>query len=290
MIVVRKQLIAGVVSTNTDEVFAFAPLPPGGKVISVSGELHVIGPENHPTRQFTGYGVSGYVEPLVDPDGAIAIDTLWDNMVTKPSTITQAAATSQVDWDFDSTTTGPDVEAGKMDLNRVMGLAAPGKVLMPPLLEMLSWAKSRQGGWHAEAAETDQFQLSDYKTFNIRSGLMAPKSMPAYGMLAISVPVFGVEEVSATVENAAHKWATYGNLRNAMGDFWRLQTGIVEGTAESPYAEISQTIEELVAPPIVMSSTAEIITTAVFTYMCNATWVLDFPDSFIPKTLAAHAG
>lgn len=293
MRVIREQIISGLVSQNEDEVIAFAPIPPGGKVLSVTGELHMIAPENFPIRQFTGYGVSGYVEPVVDPDGNITLDVLWDNMVTKPSAVTTTAGIQQVDWDFDTGDTGPDVEVGQMDLNRAMGLASPGKVLMTPHLEMLSWAKSRQGGWHAETGETDQFNISDYKTFRINQTIAAPESMPAYAMIGVSIPLFDIEQVSHSIlggSGAAKQWAILGNLRNAMGDFWRMQTGLAEAGAESPYLDVSLAIEDLVAPPITMPTTATIVSVTPWTYMCKATWVLDYPDSFIPGTLAAHAG
>lgn len=291
MLVQRKTMMSGLLTSNVDSVCAWAPLPPGAKVLGVQGEVHILGPEDFPTRQFTGWGMSGYVEPLVDPDGSITLDTFWDNMVTKPTVPTVLAATNTVDLDFDSTDTGPDVEVGEIDITRMTTDLAPGKVLMEPHLEMLSFAKNRQGGWHAETGETDQWQPTDFKTFRVRRTLLGDEKMPAYAMLGLSAPVFDREEVSHTVVIGSREWAQLGNLRNIMQDFWKINVGMAETGAESPYAEASSTIEDLVAPEIVMPSTATVVTipSPGFTWLCWATWDLDYPDSSVPGLLAAHA-
>lgn len=285
MLVVRKTIISGWLSSNTDEVVAWAPIPAEGKLLSVQGALHVIGAEETRLDRFGGYGVSAELIPLVDPDGGLSLDVFWDEMVSKTDPAVVAAATTEVDFDWDTVDSAPDVEPGEIDLAAMTGLVQHSKQIMAPHLEWLSFAKGPQSGFFRVDGGTDHYVPTSYKTFRASRTLVADK-LPHIAMIALSAPAFDQEEVSHSLETSAGSWGILSNLDNVMDDFWRINAGLIESSAESPYAEISAQIENLVAPEIIMPSTATIVTSS-FTFLCTATWLLDFPDESFPGVLKA---
>jgi hypothetical protein len=284
MLVSRKTVAAGTVASDSDKVVAWAPIAPGGKLLSVTGELHMIGPEGTLIGIGSPYGFSGRVEPVVDPDGVLSMDTLWDHMVTKPGPIS-VDTTDRIDFDWDSQDTAPDVEIGEIDVTDITGMLDQGSDIFPGRIEMVSFAKTPRG-WIAGTPDT--YVPTDYKTFRSSKVIAKPsENMPAYAMLAVSSPALGDEETSHTMlggANSARDWGILQNLRSIMEDFWRINAGMIESSAESPYDHASVAVENLVVPPIVQPSTA-IIEAETWTWICQADWLLDFPDSMVPGIL-----
>lgn len=284
MLVSRKTVAAGVVASNADVVCAWSPIAPGGKLLSVSGELHMIGPEGTLIGIASPYGFSGRVEPVIDPDGVLTMDTLWDQMVTKPGPIS-IDTTDRIDYDWDTADTGPDVEVGEMDQTQIAGYLDQGSDIFPGRIEMVSFAKTPRS-WTAGTPDT--YTPTDYKTFRSSKVIAKPsETTPAYAMLAVSSPALADEETSHTMlggVNSGRDWGILQNLKSIMDDFWRINAGMIEDGAESPYDHASIAVENLVVPPIVQPSTA-IIEAETWTWICVADWLLDFPDSMVPGIL-----
>lgn len=271
--------MAQLVGPDTDRVISWAPIPPGGFVLEVTGEIHVIGSEGKTIITTGAYGFSGRVEPVIDPDGVLAMDTLWDNMVSKPSDAVIGAGGIAIDYDWDTTVGAADVEIGQMDVHGVSGMPDQGSDIFKGQIQHLSFAQAGRG-WAAGTPDT--YVPTDLKTFRSRKKIGAGK-LPAYAMLAFSSPGIDDEETAHTMlggTTAARDWAILGNLRNVMQDFWRINTGMVEAGAESPYAEMSAAIEDLAAPVLVQPTT-DIVLEDTYTVLCQAQWLLEFPDAMV---------
>lgn len=256
----------------------------GGRLKSVTGELHVIGAEAQDIDLFAAYGFSGELVPVMDADGALDINVLWDNMVAKPVQPTSTAATDVVDWDTDGPAqTGPDVEPGEVDMKDITGLLDVNKALFQPRIEWMSFAK---GAPVSVAAGTpDTYTPRSYKTFQSRRVLKA--DMPSYALLAVSSPSLDNEQTTKTIINTAANWGVLENLRSIMQDFWRINTGMIEATAESPYDVASARIADLVSPDMINPATT-LVAPQAFTVMCHCTWLLEMPDSQVSGVIAAQ--
>lgn len=282
MLVIRNTTTVDTVPAGQDKVAAWAPIPQGGKLISVAGEVHVIGTEGRPVNKFAAYGWSGELVPIMDPDTSIGLNTLWDNMVVKPVEPTTSAGNSTVDWDFETANQEPDVEPGEVDIVDLTGLVDPTKSIMDPQIEWLSAAKGTPIA--VFGATPDTYTPRSYKTFRSSRGLVA--DMPSYALLAFSSPLLGDTQSSVSTPSTIKKWAILENLRNVMEDFWRINTGMIEAGAEDPYSLISTNVANLVAPDMVDPS--DLMDPQTYTFMCRATWVLEFPGSSIPNTLEGN--
>lgn len=223
--------------------------------------------------------------PIVDPDSAIDINTLWDNMVTKPVVPTQAAATSTVDFDWDTADAGPDTEPGEVDVNELLGLLDPTKQIFPPTLEWMSFAKGNPIS--VAAATPDTYTPRSFKTFRSTRRLRGDGS--SYALLAVSSPSLDREQVTETIDASASAWAILENIKNVMNDMWKAQVGLMDVGAEGPYSDISAKIADLVAPAPINPS-ASLLDPMQYTCFCIADWVLEIPDTTIPSTLDANAG
>jgi len=283
--VIRNTTQTMILALGTDEVCAACPVPAGGKLLSVQGEVHVIGLEAAPTTQFAAFGFSGELIEITDPDTAVTMDVLWDQHVTKTVDPTETAGISTVDFDWDTVDTSPDVEPGEVDANDMTGLFERTKEIFAPQIEWMSFAKGQPVA--VAAASPDTYTPRAFKTFRSQKTLMA--DTPSYALLALSSPALDQHENEAarvTLGNA-QRWAILENLRNVMNDFWRINTGMVEAGAESPYAVISSAIGDLVSPLMIDPDTT-LLDPMSYTALCRATWVLDLPGSSIPSTLAAN--
>lgn len=270
-------------AADSDIVVASAPIPQGGSLVGVSGELHMIGVEGASIQQISSYGFGGEVVPVVDPEATVNVEALWDTLVPKAIDPTIVAATTVIDVDWDDQDTTPQIEQGEVEMNQLLGIAEVNKQIFTPRLEYMSWANSPQGGW--VAGTPDVWNPSDFKTFASSRKINA--DLPSYAMLAVTSPLTDDEETSESTISGAQEWAMLENLRSIMEDMWRINVGLVEAGAESPYAEVSALIEELVAPSIIQPAAAKLIA-QTYTVFCRARWIIDMPDSSVPRVLKAY--
>lgn len=282
MRVIRKTTAALSIAVGADEVLGWAPLPTGASLVSVTGELHIVGFENRAIAQFAAFGMSGYVIPVVDPTNAITIKETWDTMVIKSQDPTLTAASNTLDYEWDVADTTPTVTPGEMRAETMMGLGdEKQKEFFPPRIEWLSFAKGPQAGF--VAGTPDAWSPTALRRFRSRRRLTATE--PSYAMIAVTNPLLAdVVSVENTLDTPA-KWAMLANLRNILGDFWRMQTGLTEAGAESPYADVTTAIRELTAPDMLDETSTLFDDTNPITALMDCTWELEMPDNTIPRTL-----
>lgn len=267
---------------NTDRVMGAIPMPKGAKLLSVSGEVHVIGEPDQPTTEFNAWGMSGVVVPVPSPDTSIVYGALWDNVVVKSADPTTVANTVLLDWDWDTPDTTPEIEPGEMDVNDMLGMTENQKEFLPPRLSWVSWAKSRQGGF--VAGTPHDYLPSDFKTFRSRKKIVADTASAA--MIAISSPLLDEVELLAahlTPTNEGH-WYQYANMTDTLRDFAKINAGLTEAGAETPYSQATVRIEELVARDM-LDESSTLYAGMSWTCLVVATWFLDFPGDSLPKTL-----
>lgn len=284
MIVSRMTLQASAgPAAGQDEVISFAPMPEGSRLLNVHGELHLIGAEGSNTRYFTGYGFGGEFIPDTDIDTVNSMDSMWDKYVTKSVVATPLAATTMVDWDWDTADPNSFLEPGELDINDLVNFSNPTKEIFAPRLEMLSYAKGAPTGVTAESP--DKYTPRDFKTFNSSRRLVA--DMDGWAMLALARPAFDKRTGSArNTYGNAYSWAILRNLRNVLGDFWRINTGMVDSGAESPYDLISAAVQDLVVP--VVQDDVGLFFGLDFNYLTKVTWTIDYPGDSIPKSIKAQ--
>lgn len=272
--------MAGTVASNTDVVCGAAPVPRGGKLLGMSGELHMIGPEGNNLTEVCGFGFSAEMVPLMDVEDQVDLNTTWDRMVVKTAVMTQAAATDRIDDDWDDVDSTPFIEPGEIDINKLTGLMQATKAIIDPRMEFVSWATS-QGGW--VAGSPDVYNPSRYKRFSSKRVLIAEQHSVA--MCAVTSPVFDQEQ---TAQNnlSATSYHFLENLEAAMEDMWKMQIGQTEPGAESPYDQAVAAIGGAIAPSIVQPAAA-LLVSQTWTFFCKSRWTISVPGSSLPNVIEA---
>lgn len=282
MKVIRRTIGAQTVAAGIDRVVGSAFLPKGGKLLSVHGELHVVGEESRPVDNFTAYGFSGSMVPIVDPETAIGAGNVWDNAIVKALDPILAAAGVGLDLDWINADTSPEIEPGEIDVDALLGMTQGQKEFMSPRLEWMSWAKSRQGGWAAGTPDT--YLPSDFKRFSSKIKLTADE--PSLCMVGFSSPSLDDVRLQAAdlTPGSAAEWYMLQNMKETLRDMGKMQAGIsatgdlVEGVSAT------NLIMDLVAPSMLDESTT-LYETATYDVLCVMTWFLELPDEDLPKML-----
>lgn len=282
MRVISKTIGALSVAVGADEPLAWAPMPKGATLHSVTGEIHIIGFENRSIAQFAAYGFSGYMVPVIDPDAAATLKVTWDTMVVKVQEPNSAAATETIDYEWVTADTGEVVQPGEMNIARMTNLGNERqREIFHPRIEFLSFAKGPQAGF--VAGTPDAWAPTDFKTFKSTRKLISKE--PSYAMLTVTNPSLGDVTTAISTIAGAGQWARHMHLKEIVSDFWKAQAGMLEAGAESPYAEAVNSIQTLVAPDMLDESATLFDDANPITAMIVATWDIDYPDNATPKVL-----
>jgi hypothetical protein len=270
------------VAANSDVVLGGMPIPTGGRLINVSGELHLItANEDQPLQSFYAYGFAGEVVPIVESDVADDYQEIWNNVVVKASTLTTSAGNNNLDFDWDTADSSPTIEPGELDVDALLGMTQGSKEIFAPRIEWISWAKNRQGGF--VAGTPDDWQPSDFKTFRSARPIVA--EVPSAAMLTISNPNLDqVISAAADLTPASEaQWYMLQNMEDTMKEVGKFQAGLSEIGAETPGDIASILLQTIVAKAPVTDT--GLFRENAWTAMCSATWILEFPDDSIPNTL-----
>jgi hypothetical protein len=282
MNIIIRTIGAQQVSGNVDRVVCAVPLPKGGKLKGVQGEVHVIGEEDQPTNQFMAWGISGHMVPVEEAETALEFGVLWDQVIVKSADPTTVAATTVLDWDWDTADLSVELEPGEMDINSLLGLSQRDKEFMAPRIEWTSFAKGRQGGFAAGSPDT--YLPTDYKTFRSKINLTAEG--PSAAMIGFSSPVLDETKVQTADQTpgSAAEWYMLQNMRETLRDMGKAQAGLIEATSDHPYADASTLIGNLVAPDM-LDESSTLYNSISWRCLIVATWLLEFPGDSIPNTL-----
>lgn len=271
------------VAAGTDVVVGHCPLPAGAQLIQTWGKLHMIASTKSTVTRAVGYGFSGHVLPILDPDNALPVDTLWDYQVTKAVDPTTVAATIGAEFDWDTTNTTPELEPGELDLERVMGLYRDKTEFIDPRFQLLTWANARQGAYEESGTS---YTPTDFKS--VRSTRRMEVDTPSYALVGVSSPSMDDQVTAESTIATPGEWAIMENLESALDDFWKIQTGLIEVGAESPYSDISLLLEDLIAPPIFTPVSPDLIDIVAWNAYCEMTWEIDIPRRSFGSTLAGQ--
>lgn len=274
MRVVRKTAGALAVAVGADEVLGWCPMPTGAKLLSVTGALHVVKAENAAIAQFQAYGFSGYVVPVVDPTSSLSLKATWDTMVVKQGAFDVDTGAGGIDYEWDVVDTNEVVQPGRGRAEIASGFGMEkSKVIFEPKIEWLSSAKRFAG--HVPGTP-DAWQPLDYKRF--RSQMKITASEPSYALIAVSNPALTEVNTAPVTDGTTELWGMGMHLREILQDFWKVNAGLIEVGAESPYADASTYIQELVAPNVLDESTTLFDDSDPMTAFMECTWIMDFPD------------
>lgn len=231
-------------AAGTDKVMAYAPIPAGGRLNSVHMEVHLRG-DDMSVDMGSMYGFSGFILPILDPDTDSNVNTVWDQLVPKDVELSAGG--------FDLDTTGIDItsefEPGLVDPSAVISSGGKPREIFRRR-KILSYANS--AGKAFKDASPDTFITTDYFNTKVSKSYSVP--VPSVAVFALSSPDMNLTtNVQATLPTEK-QWTQLTYLEDVLKDAWKNLVGLTEGGAETPYAEASAFIADLLEPKMLEGS------------------------------------
>lgn len=240
----RTQYKHRLVSAGADEVIGAMPIPAGGTLKNVWGDVHIHSTTNPDRDDAAGYSVRGALIPEMNDAGGVSLDTFWDEQVPKDVALDVTAASQEIDDTPETADATGFQEPGEPNWNKVFNVV--NSVQMIYNREKLMTIGSQGLFEPVASSEVDLWMPND--NFKIRIRQNYKVEMPTYVMFAFNPPAWDATTVTNEATLSAVERNLYQNLSVAMDLALPEVLGLTEGGAESPYAEVATLIGKLVEP------------------------------------------
>ncbi len=275
MLVSMKRSRIGQAVVGTDTVIAGWPIPPGGRLVNVKGNINMKQNVVNALEAVLHYGVSGYVVPVLDPDAAADLDAIWDTLIPKDET----EADDALDFDTGTADPTPEVEPGEPNINAVLGIDA---VDIVEVFKRRKWitASNSPVGIHLDT--TMKYTPMDNFSVNVsRQVSVARPSMLLFGM---SMPVTTTTQTAQRTAPTKQEWGMMIYLESTLEDMMKLLISLPEAGAESPYEEAAAMLADLLEPTVIEDTArAGDFVGATMDFECFLTAQVDFAK---PRSLS----
>lgn len=268
------------IATNTDKVVAGYPLPASGRLNATHLDVHLIGPEGEKFDSMSIYGMSGFVIPVLDPDGGATYDAIWDAQVPKDV----AMSAGGFDIDTGAADTAPEFEIGLPDVSAVMDLVAGNPMEIFRRRKYLSIANERNTRDVVSAGSDLKLVTDWFSTWVRRSVRVAEPSVVLYG---VSSPDTASTTTTVRSIPSEAEWSLLQYLEVALENAFMSLVGLTEAGAESPYEESLAFIAELIEDTV-FEQTALSFTPTTWRVFCIATFDISVPGRIALGTLTSE--
>lgn len=280
MRVIGRRLSSHDVAANTDKVVSGYPLPQDGVLNNVGLEVHLIGPEGESWQTMSMYGMSGFVIPVLDPDGGATFDAIWDAQIPKDVAMSE----SGFDIDTGAADTNPEWEIGTPDVSAVMDLVAGNPLEIFRRRKYLTVANS---GVERDivAAGADQKMVTDFFKTNVKRRVRVPA--PAVVLFGVSSPETTITSTTVKSIPAEAEWSLLQYLDIALEQAFMALVGLLEAAADEPYTTSMAFIAELIEDVVFEQTAGSFVPTAwrVFTI---STYDISVPGNISLGTLTSE--
>lgn len=246
------------------------PLPPGGRLDNLWFELHAIGEAGQVFTHGFMYGVSGFIVPVLDPDAAVNVNTLWDTLVPKDLDV----GSGVFDLDTAAADITPEMELGELDLSAVFEIsgAEPHEIFRK--MRFVTIATSAIGYEPATSGD-DLFLPTDFWKSHI--GRKFKVSSPSMILLGLSSPDLTQTTATVPLIPSEAEWFIYQFLEQALENMLMFVAGLVsEGTGTTPADEQATFVAGLLENDV-FEEDATFFDNIIWTAYCLSTFQVYVP-------------
>lgn len=258
------------IAGGSDQVVGHVGLPAMGKLLNVWGAVDIWQPAAVPITDLQAYAIRGAILDIGDTDNAITVDGLWDAIMPKDQPLGSTAATQQIDFERTTASTPEFDDFGEVDVFAIWGVKSPATEIWDAS-GVLTYASSPSGfdigapiTYHPRAA------------FNTRVKRKYQVDSHSYGMFAVGNPDIAGETATIPVVVNDEEWFMLGFLEYVLEQAWVQIIGLTEAGAESPYDLLTQFIERMVEPQVVLETSLDFATDELMAYGQH-TWEIQVP-------------
>jgi len=258
------------VTQNNDQVIAFVPLPPGGRLNNVWLDVSVQTTAAAHIYSSFMYGLSGFVVALDDPDAVHSYDFVWDHMITKDI----AEGWNILSIDTGTTQNDPEFEVGRLDLFKIFGDNLVGNMQIYQRRELLTFPKRPI----AFDPSDDSYWAVDAFKVHVANGPSVTK--PSVAMFGFSSPAmdqtqsFALDTLGSTPTEQEWIFTMYAEV--FLYDMWKHLIGVTDGATDEPYNQVSAWFAKLMEDKM-WESGVDFLLPAGYYVHTKATWDISVP-------------
>lgn len=277
MLVSMKQTGLYTVAANEDKVMGAWPMPPGSRLVNVKGHID-FGPQAPIAFDAVlASAITAFVLPVVDPDAAADVDSIWDKQVPKD----EAEADDAIDLDTGTADPTPEWEPGVPDLVSIIGLDQA-----PEWFGRETWMTINTHPTNIHKDTTEKYWPG--QVVNIDAQPRIGTQLYSIAMIAFSSPVATV--VVATARNAPTKqqWGMLMFLETSIENMMQSLFSFPEAGQEQLYEDMSTYMGALTEPAVEVESTrANDFTPLTFNVNVRLTAQVMMPEKGAPSNLSS---
>lgn len=266
-----------IVASNADEVIAVMPIPAGGMLTNVWGDVHMVGTINLNRDFATLYSCGGFIMPALNEDFSTSVDTFFDQHVPKDGDVATTAGNVSVDIS-PAASSGPYEEPGEASQNRLWNVFETSQRIYDR--QKILTIASRGLMEPVASSEDDLWMPNDHFKVRIRDRYRVNQT--SYAMFAIASPAIDDEETANEATMDANELAMFENIETMITLALPWILGLSEAGAETPFLVLAQFIEELIEPTV-ESETAGAFNVATYNVFARFTFEVQFGPSGINK-------
>ncbi len=184
-----------------------------------------------------------YILPVLDPDAATAVNTVWDNLVAKDTD------TDVLDLDTGAADATAFWEPGEMAMDRISDVGLRPRQLMHH--HRLLTAGNRQVVWAGQDNQTAFLvEMVLGGQYNVSMRPRARVSQPSVLAVAVGVPLLDDTLATAPTSLAEAEWSQVQYMKHTLERAILHQLGVFETGAETPWEEASALLRKHLNPDV----------------------------------------
>ncbi len=269
------------IAANSDSVIMGVPIPPGGRLNNVWGEMSVIGPSDVTVHDALAYMVGGYVLPVLDPDEVITYDVIWDEQIPKD----QVLATGGFDSDTQTADVDPVNEYGEINAEQLVDFEASDVTEFFHRTKILTIANSLSGITQLTGG-TPLWLPSDH--FKLNSGKRITCPTPMVALIGVSAPNWDRVTTSPDNTPTEREWGWLKYVDMTIEQAFVSLLSITEAGAETPWDDAITFLANMVEA-VVYEDTAGDFVSAAWRVIAHATFDISVPGEIGGGTITGGA-
>lgn len=260
-----KRLSQNLVITNTDQVLQGISLPSGTRLNNLKVDVSVIGSAFAEFSDAMMYACEVWILPVLDPDGSLTYDAIWDTLVPKDTDEVSAPGADVLDLDTGGTDTTPFFEPGEPDWSDLVEVG-----LRPERIYHRNKLLNLANGGSVNTVQDNQTPFAPVwlpgDSFTIRIKKNYAISQPSVLLVGIGIPALDdTVNVQHTVASEV-EWGQLKYIGNVLERALLAVMGVMETGAETPWIEASALLKEHLEPDVFEATAGNFISQSLVVY------------------------
>ena len=280
MRVIRRTVSQRIVTGGLEDVVAHLPMPEGTILNRIWLEQHFIGSEETGIHKANYYYSAGFVVPVPEPDSALSIDALWNNVVPKDA----AFGVGSEDLDTETADATSLYEMGLINPSEIID----GGTNVRQFFKRKKLMTCINSKLLVPASTVANFVWFPHDTYSTQMSPKIRANVPSMALIGTGSPL--TTNTTTTVDNTpdSSTWSTIRFVEEALWNAFIHLLNFVEAGATTPYDTIAAIIADLIEPTVHEETAGafEVGTSAVFTL---ATFDFSVEGDFAKQTLTSES-